>query len=111
MDATILRSDVLKILDNGEPFEMELVTADRKRGTGGDLIELRGWQKIVGDRQPAGNNSKFNIQNSTLAPTRNPNHRTHKTINLHNPNNPRLHPITAHIRLIQFFNGKRVLNG
>lgn len=104
----ILRSKALAAIDSGEPFTMEFVTADRKRGTGGQLIEVKGWQKIIGEAadeiRPGGHRKKGD-------PLRNPNHRQHKTINIHNPANPRMHPISVHIRLMQVFNGQRILNG
>jgi hypothetical protein len=108
MEATILRSEVLRQLDTGEPFSMEFVTADRKRGTGGDLISIKDWQKIKGEAVAAevkpGEHKRKDV-------VRDPRHFQHKTVNLFNPHNPRQHPISVHLRLIQFFNGKRVING
>ena len=42
---TILRSDVLKLIESGEPFSMEFVTADRRRDTDGRLINVENWVK------------------------------------------------------------------
>lgn len=109
MEETILRSQVLKEADSGDPFDMELVTCDRKRGTGGELISLKGWQKMgteeVARKMPSGS------RKTAMAMVKNPNHWVNKTINIFNPNNRSLHPIKVHFRLIQFFNGKRVTNG
>lgn len=109
MEATILRSEALKIADNGDPFDMVFVAADRRRGTGGELITVRGWQKMgtedMARRLPG------QLRKTALAITRNPNHWVNKTINIFNPNNRAMHPIKVHFRLIQFFNGKRVING
>lgn len=109
MEETILRSQVLKEADSGDPFDMVIVSCDRKRGTGGELITVRGWQKLgtedAARRMPSGN------RKTAMAMVRNPNHWVNKTINIFNPNNRALHPIKVHFRLIQFFNGKRVTNG
>jgi len=109
MEGTILRSEVLKQADTGEPFDMELVACDRRRGTGGELIRVKGWQKMgteeVARKMPG------QLRKTALAITRSPNHWVNKTINIFNPNNRNLHPIKVHFRLIQFFNGKRVING
>ncbi len=109
MEETILRSEVLKQADNGDPFDMVFVTCDRKRGTGGELITVKQWQKIGTDdplpRMPG------QLRKTVKAITRNPNHWVNKTLNIFNPNNRALHPIKVHFRLIQFFNGKRVING
>ena len=104
-----MRSEALKEADSGEPFDMIIVTADRRRGTGGDLIELKGWAKMSNEKEArkitAGGRRK------ALHMVRHPNHWENKTINVFNPNNRAVHPIKVHFRLIQFFNGKRVING
>lgn len=109
MEETILRSQALKEADNGEPFDMVLVTCDRKRGTGGKLVSVKQWQKLdtaeVAERMPG------HIRKTAIAMVRSPHHWKNKTINIYNPNNRTLHPIKVHFRLIQFFNGKRVING
>lgn len=110
MEATILRSDVMRQLDGGEPFTMEFVTADRKRGTGGELVKVVGWEKICGipaeEARPGKTRRSFPSD-----PIRNPNHRINKTVNIFNPHSNRAHPISVHVRLIQTFNDKRVING
>jgi hypothetical protein len=106
VNATILRSEVLKQLDTGEPFQMEFVTADRKRGTGGEVIKVENWAKhkgtAVNERKP-GNPSPLGGNR------RGPN--SIKVVNIHNPFNRIAHPIAVHLLLILTFNGKRVLNG
>jgi hypothetical protein len=104
MNATILRSDVLKQLDNGEPFTMEFVTADRKRGTGGELVEVKSWCKKTNGINEARPKQKTAGQ---LLGYRG----TIKVVNVHNPFNKIAHPIGVHVLLIQTFNGKRVING
>lgn len=109
MEETILRSAVLKEADNGDPFDMVFVSCDRRRGTGGELITVKGWQKMsteqVAKRMPG------QLRKTAMAIVKNPNHWVNKTLNIFNPNNRNLHPIKVHFRLIQFFNGKRVING
>lgn len=105
MEATILRSQVIKTIDSGESFTMEFVTADRRRGTGGDLITVEGWCKksseTVRDVKPG------HVPIKKSGTTRN----TFKTVRIYNPVSTEAHPITVHYKLIQFFNGKRVTNG
>lgn len=108
MEATVLRSEMLRQLDTGELFTMEFVTADRKRGTGGELVRLENWQKINGVPAVEGSTTQ---KRSAQPLGKNPHHRLNKTVNLHNPHNKGVHPITVHIKLIQTFNGKRVTNG
>jgi hypothetical protein len=107
VNATILRSEVLKQLDTGEPFQMEFVTADRKRGTGGELIKVENWAKHKGNppierrpSSPLGGNQRGALKPATI-----------KVVNIHNPFNRIAHPIAVHLLLILTFNGKRVLNG
>jgi len=109
MEETILRSEVLKLADEGDPFDMVFVTCDRRRGTGGELVTVRQWQKVSGGdvvtKVPG------QLRKTMKAIVKNPNHWVNKTLNIHNPNNRALHPYKVHFRLIQFFNGKRVING
>lgn len=109
MEAVVLRSEVLKQIADGDPFDMEFVACDRKRGTGGELIKVKQWLKMgTGDKVPL---MPGQLRKTAKAITRNPHHWENKTINIYNPNNRALHPIKVHFRLIQFFNGKRVING
>lgn len=109
MEDVILRSEVLKQADSGEPFDMVIVSCDRKRGTGGELITVKGWQKLGTEEVAA--KLPGQLRKTGRAIVRSPHHWVNKTINIFNPNNRALHPIKVHFRLIQFFNGKRVING
>jgi hypothetical protein len=104
---TILRSEVLKLVDTGASFDMEFVTADRRRGTGGKLIELKAWQKKIG--QPV--EDTIPGQHIRRTKPKDPNHYKHGTINVFNPANKAVHPHKVHVPLIQTFNGKKVVNG
>lgn len=105
MEATLLRSEAIKIIDSGEPFDMEFVTADRRRGTGGDLITVSGWCKKSAE-------TIKDIKPGHIPVKKGPAKRnTFKTVRIYNPTNSDTHPITVHYKLIQFLNGKRILNG
>lgn len=102
MEATILRSDVLRQLDTGEPFTLAFVTADRKRGTGGQLITVKNWVKqetaVVAERKPSEHKKGARSRPS-------------KTLVIYNPHNRLQHATSVHVRLLQIFNGKRIING
>jgi hypothetical protein len=109
MNEMVLRSEVLKEADNGDPFDMSFVSCDRKRGTGGELISVKGWQKMGTEEVAA--KLPGQLRKTAMAMVRSPHHWVNKTLNIHNPNNRAMHPIKVHFRLIQIFNGKRVING
>lgn len=105
MNATILRSEVLKQMDSGEPFTMEFVKADRKRGTGGELVEVRNWVKKTN-----GINEARPLQKRSAGKLVGYRGRI-KVVNIHNPFNKIAHPMGVHLLLMQTFNGKRIING
>jgi hypothetical protein len=107
---TILRSEVVKLVDTGESFDMEFVTADRRRGTGGKLILVKGWVKKVG-RPVEDTIPGKNIRRKASDVRKDPDHWRHGTFNIENPGNKALHLHKVHIPLIQTFNSKRVVNG
>lgn len=81
-----MRSQVLQLLDTGEPATLEFVTADRKRGTGGKWMVLENWVKAGADNKKG-------------------------TVLMKNPGAKHAHPVPVHIALIQTFNGKKLVNG
>lgn len=93
---------------SGETFDMEFITADEKRGTGGELIQVIDWQ-IPGrqGKDPASGSTA--AETPITRHTRCPNHDDHGTLNIHHPETNQIRKI--HISLIQSFNGKRILNG
>jgi hypothetical protein len=111
MDGTILRSQVFKLLHSGDSFDMVWITADRRRGTGGDLISAEGWMVVEQVKS-----EKLKVKSADApafgngGPSRDPNHPENGTVNVYNPANSGVHPHKVHIDLIQFFNGKRVIN-
>ena len=115
MVGTVLRQEVYEIIQSGEAFDMEFVTADRRRGTGGDLIVCEGWMILrKDDRSPVTDDrpdEEDNPSSAILQPSsKDPHHALNGTVNVFNPANPGYHPITVHYELIQVFNGKRVIN-
>jgi hypothetical protein len=107
---TILRSEVMKLVDTGDPFTMEFVTADRRRGTGGKLIEVINWVKKVG--QPVEDTIPGkHIRRKASEVKKDPDHWRHGTFNIENPGNKALHLHKVHVPLMQTFNGKKIVNG
>jgi len=103
---TILRSEAKREIDTGKPFNLAFVTADRRRGTGGEYIEVKNWQKVKEDPAPEALPGKPALKPEL---TKKPDHWIHKTFNIFNPANPKQHPIKVHYRLMDVFNGKRII--
>lgn len=106
MEPTILRKDALALIHSGNLVDIAFVTADRRRGTGGNYIQLKRVCKVEKDKStavpPSGGQG-------AAGATKAPNHHAHKTINLHDPVRSFMHIHKVHIRLIHFLNGKRVI--
>lgn len=101
---TITLDKVLDFFDTGLPFNMVYVTADEKRGTGGDIVTLSQWIKCTKEALPSGILRRNKISHSS----------TTQVSDAENANrliyNPQTQDIRAvHIRLICEFNGKRVI--
>lgn len=102
----ILLKEVLNEIDRtdeqGHPvsFNMKFVTADRKRRTGGEIIEANNVHKCITIR-----NNKV-VYDSRPHVSRNPHHFTNATRNIIFPNGQIR---KVHIRLIIEFNNQRVL--
>lgn len=90
MDELISVRDIVREMSKGDPFDMEFVTADEKRGTGGDVIRLKQAICIGGP--------------SKKARIRNPHHDVNFTRNIRALEGDRI--ITVHPLLITKFNGK-----
>lgn len=89
---------------------MVWISCDRRRGTGGDLMTAEGW--MVMNPETLQNQKNTSAEGSTKEDrtTKDPNHKENGTVNIFNPANAGIHPVTVHYDLIQFFNGKRVIN-
>lgn len=105
-DETILRHEALRDIDTGDAFDLEFVTCDRARGTGGLIKKVHGWVKVKGDpadvRLPGKQLSKSQLNSLRKATGI-------KAFNIYNPDAPR-QIIKVHYRLMQFFNGKRIID-
>lgn len=108
MEETILRSKAMQIIDSGELFDIGFVTADRRRGTGGEYIQLKQWCKVKQDT-PNQEVLPQDIRPPKKDLARDPNHRANKTFNIWNPRHSSAHIHKVHYRLFDRFNGKRVL--
>jgi hypothetical protein len=111
MVETIRRSEAMQFIESGRPFTLEFVTADVKRGTGGELIKVVNWQKVHGSKVDSKENAKGTSGATSDSTSHNPNHYQHKTFNIFNPANRQLHPHKVHFRLLISLNGKRIING
>jgi hypothetical protein len=88
------------------PFDIKFVSSDRKRGTGGDIIEIKGARKCYGTTDGGLVSDTPNRSGSGKpGETKNPNHFVNQTRNLLLPNGQIR---KVHIRLIIAFNGKKV---
>jgi len=99
----------MKLIDEGDPFDLVFVTADRRRGTGGELISVTQWTKMDSDAPIEILPGRY--RKKARAMIKNPNHWANKTFNIWSPINKLNHPHKVHFRLMQFFNGKRIING
>lgn len=110
MEEVIMRSKVMAEINSGRPFKsLEFVTADRRRGTGGDLIECRGWMRLREDMPAPALPSFYRKKFERMKNTRQPGNL--KSFVIFNPGNRATHPITVHYWLMVSFNGKRIING
>jgi len=107
MEQTILRSEAKKIIESGVLFDLAFVAADRRRGTGGEYIDVKNWQKMMS--APAEENQPGKPESQKLQALKDPNHWLHKTFNIHNPTNRSVHPIKVHYRLMHRINGKTII--
>jgi len=110
MEGTILRQQVYEQLFTGEPFDMVFVTCNRKKGTGGELVSLESWMILHHPDEKTPQNEASDSQADDGKISRDPDHAEHGTVNVFNPANSGVHITKVHVDLIQFFNGKRVIN-
>ena len=105
---TIMRSQAMQIINAGQPFTLEFVTADRRRGTGGDLVQCRNWMKLRDDMPAEARPGMYKKKHEPKIDAKN---HLNKAFKIFNPANRTAHPITVHFRLMQSINGKRITNG
>jgi hypothetical protein len=108
LQETIMRSEVVKLLNAGGSFDLEVVQADRRRGIAGKLKTLIKWMKVSekmnADDRPGYIKKKWEQLKDAAK-------HVNKTVLLFDPSDRNAHPMTVHYRLIITFNGKRVING
>jgi hypothetical protein len=98
--------DCLDAEDKPARFQLKYVTADREKGTGGDIIELTEARKCPGKTksgEPKSIRQKSAVQNEIVQ--KNPNHWIYSTRNMLIPNGQIR---KVHIQLIIEFNNKKV---
>lgn len=97
----ISRQQMRKILEGTEPFDLKVVTCDRKRKTGGKILELKNCTKT-------GNKGKNKAKKKTVSKNliSNPNHGQHFTRNIF-VNGQNLRKVNS--LLIIEINGKEVI--
>jgi hypothetical protein len=95
--------EVIQQIDTGEPFNMTYVTADRKKGTGGQIRHCKNWVRCDLATMP----EPVLRRNKVYEVARDPRHQEHKTKNIMNPATRDIRKV--HIRLITEFNGRRVV--
>jgi hypothetical protein len=105
----ILRSQALQeIFTSGRPFDLDFVTADRKRGTGGQYIRVKKHMllrdSLPEEKQPDVYQEKFTRRRAS-------GNTDNKTFRIFNPAHRSAHITSVHNLLIQSLNGKRVVNG
>jgi hypothetical protein len=95
--------EAIQLIDTGEPFSLTYVTADRNKGTGGQIKKVTNWVKCDLATVP----EPILRRNKMFEASKNPNHQQHKTKNIMNPATRDIRKV--HVRLITEFNGKRVV--
>lgn len=101
---SILFKDMIAYLDSGQPFSLSFVTHDKKRGTGGEWINVKSAVKFMAKGQLA--KSIEAAQPSFTMISRNPKHFENSTRNIKLENGSIR---KVHIRLIRLFNNKTVI--
>lgn len=118
----ILLSEALKKLHSGAVCSLTYITADRKRGTGGQIVHQAACciynnnhhsphHTLVPPVPASHPNNHTGQKMKTLAAavlqTKNPHHHANKTRNIYIPKTKEIK--TIHIKLITQFNGCKVL--
>jgi hypothetical protein len=104
---TITLTEVIRQLDTGQPFNMVYITADRRRGTGGEIETLKNWVLHNAQRpSPKGSKESKSRIAAKLYECK-PDHFFHKTRNILNLKSRKIQKL--HLKLIVEYNGKNVL--
>lgn len=102
MEATITIKEMLEFMDSARPFDITYVTADRRKGTGGQLVSVTRARK-TGTMAKDGQKLTASV---IKAASRLPNHSEHFTRNivLKDRTVKKIHP-----DLVTRFNGRKVI--
>ncbi len=108
MNDTAIFNDAISFLFNRSqssinPFTLTFITCDKIRKKGGDIIILTNCIVPISEHQ----NIKVRESNLTAGKQKNPNHLTHRTINIFQQDAQRFY--TVHIDLITELNNKRLI--
>jgi hypothetical protein len=106
-----MRSEVMQAINTGHPFTLEFVTADRRRGTGGELIKVEKWKKVMTTTADAENIRPGHFAKAGTNLSKHPDHLAHDTFNIFNPANRGDYPRKVHYWLMISYNGKTIING
>lgn len=103
--------EVMDTIRKGDAFDITWITADRKRKTGGKILQLR--NAIRSDKPDNGVKKDVvapevaEVSNHTI-PKRDPNHFKNDTINIRKRGTQRI--MKVHPNLITMFNNKHVID-
>ena len=100
-------ADILKEMDKGEPFAITFCTANRKKKSGGEMIQLEGC--VLHNRTKASSKAPHAVKDIEAEETtisRPPHHNQNDTRNIRLANGQ---VRKLHIRLITSFNNKTVI--
>ncbi len=96
LQQTITIKEVLTDMGSGQPFAIEYCSYDKKRGTGGELINLSNCTHPKRQQSPTTGDNRGKVKN----------HYANATRNIYPQEG---HPIPVHIYLITKFNHKTVV--
>lgn len=105
MEDTITIKEMLRFMESGRAFSLTVVTADTKKGTGGELLFFPSatcTQYSVSD----GTRLTASVMKKAATDGKRPNHNAHFTRNILLPD---MRVRKVHVDLITRFNGKKVL--
>lgn len=103
---TITLKQVLEFMDAGQPFSISFVTADKRKNTGGEWIDIEKAYKS-GYVDPEARKQTNKLQPASDMINRAPNHYQNSTRNIMIAANSDVRKV--HLRLIRKFNGKTVV--
>lgn len=101
---TISFGDMIAYMDSGQPFSLSFVTADKKRGTGGEWVAVKWAVKYMLLKK--GEAAAIAKLQPISVDRRDPHHFENSTRNI-KLKNGELRKV--HLRLIRIFNNKTVL--